>query len=108
MILDLVILLVVLVVVGLSVHFLHKWWPYAKRREHNDVAGFIFAAIAVCYAVLLAFVVVVGWESLTTARETTYTEADQLANVYWISRNLPPPQGAAIEALSLEYAHTVV
>jgi hypothetical protein len=108
MILDIAILLGVLVVVGLSVHLLHKCWPYTKRREHNDVAGFIFAAVAVCYAVLLAFVVVVGWESLSTARETTYTEADQLANVYWISRDLPPPQGVAIEGLSLKYAHSVI
>jgi hypothetical protein len=106
--LDLAILLGVLVVVSLSVHLMHKWWPYTKRREHNDVAGFIFAAVAVCYAVLLAFVVVVGWESLSSARDTTYTEADQLANVYWISRNLPSPQGAAIEGLSLKYAHTVI
>ena len=108
MIFDIAILLGVLVVVGLSVHLMHRCWPYKKRREHNDVAGFIFAAVAVCYAVLLAFVVVVGWESLSSARETTYTEADQLANVYWISRNLPPPQGAAIEGLSLKYAHTVI
>jgi uncharacterized protein (DUF983 family) len=106
--LSIAILLGVLVVVSLSVHLLHKWWPYTKRREHNDVAGFIFAAVAVCYAVLLAFVVVVGWESLSSARETTYTEADQLANIYWISRNFPPPQGAAIEGLSLKYAHTVI
>jgi hypothetical protein len=79
-----------------------------KRQEHNDVAGFIFATIGVFYAVLLAFVVIVGWEALTSARNTTYTEADQLANVYWISRYLPSPQGAAIEGLTLKYAHTVI
>jgi hypothetical protein len=105
---DIAILLAVLVAVGLGVHLIHEHWPYTKREKHNDVAGFIFAAVAVFYAVLLAFVVIVGWESLSTARETTYTEADQLANIYWISRSLPPSQGAAIEGLSLKYAHTVI
>jgi hypothetical protein len=105
---QIAILLGVLVVVSLSVHLIHKYWPYAKRQKHNDVAGFIFAAVAVFYAVLLAFVVVVGWENLDSAREATYTEADQLANIYWISRHLPSPQGAAIEGLSLKYAHTVI
>ena len=105
---DIAILLGVLVVLGLSVHLLHRYWPYKKRQEHNDVAGFIFATIGVFYAVLLAFVVIVGWEALTSARNTTYTEADQLANVYWISRYLPSPQGAAIEGLTLKYAHTVI
>src|ERR1700677_4617364 len=105
---QIAILLTVLVVVSLSVHLIHKYWPYAKRQKHNDVAGFIFAAVAVFYAVLLAFVVVVGWENLDSARTATYTEADQLANIYWISRHLPSPQGAAIEGLSLKYTHTVI
>jgi hypothetical protein len=105
---EIAILLGVLVVVGLSVHLIHTYWPYTKRQKHNDVAGFIFAAVAVFYAVLVAFVVVVGWEDLNTARETTYTEANQLANVYWISRSLPSPQGHAIESLTLEYAYAVI
>jgi hypothetical protein len=106
--LDIAIMLGVLVAVGLSVHLIHGHWPYTKRQKHNDVAGFIFAAVAVFYAVLLAFVVIVGWETLTSARQTTYTEADQLANIYWISHSLPSPQGAAIEGLCLKYAHTVI
>jgi hypothetical protein len=58
--------------------------------------------------VLLAFVVIVGWETLNSAHATTYTEADQLSNVYWIARSLPAPEGPAIEDLTLEYAHTVI
>lgn len=106
--LDLWVLLGVLVVAGLVVHFVHKYWSHEKRREHTDVAGFIFAGVAVLYAVMLAFVVIVGWEDLGTARATTYSEADQLANVYWISRSLPSPQGPAIAGLAVAYAHTVV
>ncbi|MGO9727063.1 MAG: hypothetical protein ACLPN6_17240 [Streptosporangiaceae bacterium] len=93
---------------GLSVYLVHRYWAHEKRQEHTEVAGFIFAGVAVLYAVLLAFVVIVGWETLSSAHATTYTEADQLSNVYWIARSLPAPQGPAIEDLTLKYAHAVI
>lgn len=105
---DIATLLGVLAAVGVSIHLVQAHWPFGSRREHNDVAGFIFAAVGMLYAVLLAFVVIVVWENLNTARDTTYSEANQLANIYWISRSLPLPQGAAIEGLTLTYAHTVI
>jgi len=63
---DLVVLLGVLVAVSLSIHFVHQHWESTKRREFGDVAGFIFGAVAVMYSVLLAFVAVVGWETLSS------------------------------------------
>jgi hypothetical protein len=102
------ILLGVVGVVSLSVHLIHTNWSYTKRREHNDVAGFVFAGIGVMYGVLLAFVVIVGWDSLASARTITYNEADQLADVYWMARALPQPQDAAIQGLALNYARTVI
>jgi uncharacterized membrane protein YjjB (DUF3815 family) len=106
--LDFGVLLAALAVAALSVHLVHKHWSHEARRKHTDVAGFIFAGVAVLYAVMLAFVVIVGWEDLGGARATTYSEADQLANVYWISRNLPPPQGPAVASLTVAYANTVI
>jgi Protein of unknown function (DUF4239) len=106
--LDLWILLGVLLAAGLSVYVVHRYWDHEKRQEHTDVAGFIFAGVAVLYAVLLAFVVILGWETLSSARATTYTEADQLSNIYWIARSFPAPQGPPIEGLALKYAHTVI
>jgi hypothetical protein len=106
--LNLGILLVVLLGCAVSVYLIHRYWAHEKRQEHTDVAGFIFAGVAVLYAVLLAFVVILGWETLSSARATTYSEADQLSNVYWISRSFPAPQGPAIEHLTLDYAHTVI
>jgi hypothetical protein len=105
---EITILLCVLAVVVLSVHLMHKYWPYTKRREHNDVAGFVFAGIGVMYGVLLAFVVIVAADGLDSARTITYNEANQLADVYWLSRGLPQPQDAAIQGLAVNYAHTVI
>ena len=98
----------VVLAVGLSVHLVHAYWPHEKRQEHTDFAGFIFGGVAALYSVLLAFMVVVGWEGFNSADATTYTEANQLASVYGISRSLPLPQGAVIEGLTLKYAHTVI
>jgi hypothetical protein len=61
------VLLGVLAGAGLVVHLVHKHRSHEKRREHTDVAGFIFAGITVLYAVMLAFVVIVGWEDLGSA-----------------------------------------
>jgi len=78
------------------------------RVNCNDVAGFIFAAVGAFYAVLVAFVVIVVWENTSTAKATTFDEADSLAGVYWMSRQMPLPEGAKLEGLTLSYAHAVV
>jgi uncharacterized membrane protein len=105
---NFLILVVALAVVGVSVYVTDRFWDHEKRREHTDVAGFIYAGVAVLYAVLLAFVVILGWETLSSAQATTYDEADQLANIYWIAHGVPAPAGPAVDKLCLDYAHTVI
>ena len=43
-------------VIGLSL--VQRLVPVSVRKEHNDVAGFIYAVLGVIYAVLLALVVI--------------------------------------------------
>ena len=57
--------------------------PAASRRQHNDVAGFIYAALGVIYAVLLALVVIAVWEQYGAARETVEQEANAAAGIFW-------------------------
>jgi hypothetical protein len=92
---------------AVSLKLLQRWIPHHIREEHNDVAGFIFAAVGVLYAVLLAFVVVTVWTNNDSARKTTFQEADALAGIYWISRELPAPLGPQLERQTLDYARTV-
>ncbi|MFJ9694562.1 DUF4239 domain-containing protein [Kitasatospora sp. NPDC101183] len=87
---------------------LQRFVPHPVRVAHNDVAGFIFAVVGVLYAVLLAFVVISVWENVEKAREHTFAEASALAGVYWNSRQMPLPEGGALERLSVQYAHTVI
>ena len=42
--------------------------PATSRQRHNDVAGFIYAALGVIYAVLLALVVIAVWGGIRRGR----------------------------------------
>ncbi len=106
--LDVGIFIAVLVVTAIGLWVLQRVVPHPRREGHNDVAGFIFASVGVTYAVLLAFVVIAVWGNTDSARQTTFKEADDLAGVYWISRQLPAPLGPRLERETLQYAHTVV
>jgi TRAP-type C4-dicarboxylate transport system permease small subunit len=70
--------------------------PTASRRPHNDVAGFIYAALGVIYAVLLALVVIAVWEEYDAASETVEQEANALAEIFWLAHQLPEPEGIHI------------
>ncbi|HEX8806549.1 MAG TPA: hypothetical protein VF741_06350 [Candidatus Aquilonibacter sp.] len=56
--------------------------PNELLREHNELAGFIFAVVGVIYAVLLGFVAVNVWERFVVAEERTYDEASSVTAVY--------------------------
>ncbi|MFF7634130.1 hypothetical protein ACFZB9_13380 [Kitasatospora sp. NPDC008050] len=105
---DIGIVLIVLAVLAVGLFLLQRWVPHPVREAHNDVAGFIFAAVGVIYAVLVAFVVVTVWTNDDAARKTTFQEADSLAGIYWISRELPAPLGPQLEQQTLSYARTVM
>jgi Protein of unknown function (DUF4239) len=82
--------------------------PVTIRREHNDVAGFIYAALGVIYAVLLALVVIAVWEEFGRARITVEGEANALAEVFWLAHQLPEPEGRHLQELARSYAEEVV
>src|SRR5215216_715151 len=67
-------------VIGLAV--VQRLVPVATRKEHNDVAGFIYAVLGVIYAVLLALVVIAVWGSFQAANETVEQEANAVAEIF--------------------------
>jgi hypothetical protein len=81
--------------------------PVDSRQPHNDVAGFIYAALGVIYAVLLALVVIAVWETYRAASETVEQEANALAEIFWLGHRLPEPEGSHIQELARSYAHEV-
>ena len=82
--------------------------PADSRRPHNDVAGFIYAALGVIYAVLLALVVIAVWEEYEAASETVEQEANALAEIFWLAHRLPEPEGSHLQELATSYAEEVI
>jgi hypothetical protein len=81
--------------------------PATSRQPHNDVAGFIYAALGVIYAVLLALVVIAVWEEYNAAGVTVEQEANALAEIFWLAHRLPEPEGTHIQELARSYAEEV-
>jgi uncharacterized membrane protein YraQ (UPF0718 family) len=82
--------------------------PIAVRRQHNDVAGFIYAVLGVVYAVLLGLMVVAVWEEWNTALRTVDDEASALAEIFWLADRMPESEGHHIQEMARSYARVVV
>ena len=85
-----------------------RFVPMELRKQHNDVAGFIYAVVGIAYAVLMGLVVVASWEQFERARSTVEDEADELAEVFWLGHRLPEPEGRRLQELARSYAGVVV
>jgi Protein of unknown function (DUF4239) len=85
-----------------------RFVPATSRQPHNDVAGFIYAALGVIYAVLLALVVIAVWEEYDAASETVEQEANALAEIFWLAHRLPESEGTHIQELARSYAQDVI
>ena len=85
---------VLVAVAGLAL--VQRMVPSTVRKQHNDVAGFIYAVLGVAYAVLLGLVIIAVWEGFAEARDTAHREASELAEVFWLAHRLPEPEGPRI------------
>ena len=103
----LVVLAAVLVAVG-GLMLVERFVSSSLRQEHNDVAGFIYAVVGIVYAVLLALVVIAAWEEHEAAKDTAHSEANELAEIFWLAQRLPEPEGPRLQELARSYARVVV
>jgi Protein of unknown function (DUF4239) len=106
----LIILVEVVVVTGVSVggHVLvRRLVPHAMLEKHNDVTGFVLAIVGVIYAVLLAFVVVIAWESFNTSESNAQNEVTAASDLYRLSKTFRDPQRQALRDELKHYAEIV-
>jgi hypothetical protein len=87
---------------------IRRRWPALVKGEQNDVVGFIIAVVGVIYAVLLAFVVIVAWETFDEAEGVVGQEASALRTLYRDSVGLPTESQAPMQELVRRYAHEVI
>jgi hypothetical protein len=79
-----------------------------EGRSGNEALGTVFAIVGGLSAVILAFVLISLFDSVATARDGSYTEANSLVAVYWAAGSLPEPQRGQIQETSRTYARTVI
>jgi hypothetical protein len=104
-----ILLVVVLpaVVIGIQLG-VRRRWPGLVEGDHNDVVGFIIAVVGVIYAVLLAFVVIVAWETFDEAEGVVGQEASALRSMQRDSIGLPTQAQDPLQDLVREYATRVI
>lgn len=80
---------------------------YDTLRQHNEVAGFVYAAVAVAYGALLAFVVVAVWENHHEAQDAATREVEALAALHRVAQGLPGEAGQDLTAIMAAYLRSV-
>lgn len=102
-------------VVGLSVGLallgqalVRRRVPHATLVAHTVVAGYVYATLAVVYAVILAQVVVAAWDGYEEARAAAEAEASAALDLFRLAEGFPQPARGEIEAALIAYARAVV
>src|SRR5262245_47766782 len=104
-------LLIVVVPTALAVIALwlarrHSNWE--ELAENNDQGGVLFSFVGTIYAIFLAFLVVVAWESLGDAEQTVTEEGAALLSLYKDVGALSDPIRAELRGEIRTYAQTVI
>jgi hypothetical protein len=85
-----------------------RWVPQARGRGDNDVKGVFFSAVAVLYAVLLAFVVVTVWSDFSDAGRATQAEATRASALLRDATAFPDDTRRRVRRRVLHYLRMVV
>jgi len=82
--------------------------PHQRLTPHNEVSGFVYAAIGVIYAVLVGFAVITVWEQARDAETNAFQEASATDSLYRLAAGLPEPTRTEVQQASIAYAQAVV
>jgi hypothetical protein len=77
-------------------------------EAHQDVAGFVYAAVGVVYAVLLGLVVIAVWGDFEEARGIEEREGNALHGLYRLAPVLPPASRAGLRESVRGYTRLVI
>lgn len=99
----------VIIVVAVILHAIwQRRFSSELLRKHNDVAGFVFSAVGVIYAVVLGFVVVVVWEKYDTTVANVETEIASVSDLYRTVAGFSDPARTQIRHDLREYTNEMI
>jgi hypothetical protein len=84
-----------------------RWLPKARSDGDNDVKGVFFSAVAVLYAVVLAFVVVSVWSDFSDAENATQAEATRASALLRDATAFPADDRQRVRRRVLGYVRVV-
>jgi len=93
--------------VALHAYLQHRFKSEVLRR-HNDVAGYLFSAVGILYAVVLGFVVVVVWQKYDDTVSNVENEVAATADLYHVVEGYPEPSRSLIRLDLRRYIATVL
>jgi hypothetical protein len=76
--------------------------------QTHEVGGYLFAAVATLYAVLLGLIVVDALAKYQQAAHETEVEANAVANIFILSEQFPETKRKEVQQLCVEYTKAVV
>lgn len=103
---------IILSVVSITVflvteRLIKKKIPHELLIENHVVGGFLYNAVCVIYAVLIAFVVFVIWSNLETTNSKIEGEANNLLNLYYDANVYPDSVKKEIQSTIRDYVKRV-
>lgn len=104
-------LIAILLSAGLSIIALliiRKKIHWETFQENHEVGGFLFNALGLIYAVLIAFVVYASWEEYNTAKVVCDNEANAIQDLFLNSEGLPQENQKLIREKTIEYLTGVI
>ena len=78
---------IVLSITGLCI--VRRFFSAHTFKLHNDIADPLFTTLGTIYAVMLAFTMVITWQSFDISSKNTAREANYLADLYRDSTPMP-------------------
>ena len=76
-------------------------------QQNHEVAAIIFNAFGLLYAVVVAFVVFVTWSGYDEATKNLQMEANEVDDIFHISKTFPDPANKIIQQGLIDYTASV-
>lgn len=87
---------------------IRKKFNWETLTENHEFGGFLFNALGLIYAVLVAFVVYATWDEYENASSICSEEANTLQDLYLNSEGLPAQYRETIKSKVTEYLQAVI
>lgn len=90
-----------------GLQFVRKQYSTEALKENHEVAAIIFNAFGLLYAVVVAFVVFVTWSGYDDATKNLQMEANEIDDIFHISKAFPAPANKVIQQGLIDYTTSV-